>query len=103
MSAQYNTDGLFTFPTETHPITMNALESVECTIAFDVKDWREDRRSAWIYLIVFGWDEETDEVAGKFGWDLQDIERGNLMHQQWERAKEFLLKFLAAEQPKEET
>ena len=70
MSAQYNTDGLFTFPTETHPITMNALESVECTIAFDVKDWREDRRSAWIYLIVFGWDEETDEVAGKFGWDL---------------------------------
>lgn len=101
MSSPYNTDGLFTIPPETEPITTNALESIECTIAFDVKDWSTSRRDAWIYLIVYGWDEDTDEVAKKHGWDAQDIERGKKMHQQWELAKELLQKSLDADKPKE--
>lgn len=69
---------------------MNAFESIECAIAFDVRDWCEDRRSAWIYAIVFGWDYEDswDEIAKKFGWDVEDRKRANMMHEQWMKAKE---------------
>lgn len=59
MSNCFNTDGLFTVPATNGPITTNALESIECTIAFDVRDWSEDRRSQWIYFIVFGIDNES--------------------------------------------
>ena len=91
MSKQFNTDGLMVFPPDNgEPITLNALESIECAIAFDVRDWSEDRRSAWIYGIVFGWDYEDswDEVAKKFGLDEEDRKRANAMHKQWIKAKE---------------
>lgn len=90
MSNPYNTDGMLTFPqSDSGPLTTNAFESIECAIAFDVRDWAEDRRSAWIYAIVFGWDYEDawDEVAKKFGWDDKDQQRAKKMHEQWERAK----------------
>lgn len=91
MSKPYNTDGLLTFPeTDEKPITLNAFESIECAIAFDVRDWGTERRSAWIYAIVFGWDCEGSwhEFAEKFGWDEEDRQRAIEMHRQWERAKE---------------
>ncbi len=94
MSKPYNTDGLFEFPglDDEPPITMNALRSIECAIAFDVRDWAADRRSAWIYAIVFGWDYEEawDEMAKEFGWDEEDRKRASAMHEQWEKAKTFL-------------
>ena len=96
MSRQFNTDGLMVFPPDNgEPITLNAFESIECAIAFDVRDWGDDRRSAWIYAIVFGWDYEDawDEIAEKFGWDEEDRKRANMMHEQWMKAKE------AKEQP----
>ena len=91
ISRQFNTDGLMGFPPDNgEPITSNAFESIECSIAFDVRDWSEDRRSAWIYAIAFGWDYEDswDEVAKKFGWDEEDRKRANMMHEQWIKAKE---------------
>ena len=90
MSNPYNTDGMLTFPqSDSGSLTTNAFESIECAIAFDVRDWAADRRSAWIYAIVFGWDYEDawDEVAKKFGWDESDRQRAKKMHEQWERAK----------------
>ena len=95
MSKPYNTDGLFVFPSldDEPAITMNALESIECTIAFDVRDWAADRRSAWIYAIVFGWgyDGAWEEVAKEFGWDEADKKRAQAMHEQWIRAKTILM------------
>ena len=70
MSNSYHTDGMMVFPQAGQsPITNNAFESIECAIAFDVRDWSEDRRSAWIYAIVFGWDYEDswDEIAENKG------------------------------------
>ena len=90
MSDPRNTDGLTVFPPQgKKPITVNALESIECAIAFDVRDWAADKRSAWIYAIVFGWDDNDawEEVASKFGWDEEDKERAIRFHEQWERAK----------------
>ena len=90
MSDQYNTDGMIVFPKANQsPVTNNAFESIECAIAFDVRDWAEDRRSAWIYAIVFGWDYDDawNEMAEKFGWDEQDHKRAAAFHEQWEKAK----------------
>ena len=69
---------------------LNAFKSIECAIAFDVRDWLEDWRSAWIYAIVFGlgYEDSWDEVAKKFGWDEEDRKIANIMHGQWEKAKE---------------
>ena len=91
MSRQFNTDGLMVFPPDNGaPITLNAFESIECAMAFDVRDWSEDRRSAWIYAIVFGLDYEDswEEVVKKFGWDEEDRKRASMMHEQWIKAKE---------------
>ena len=96
MSRAYNTDGLMIFPEITQaPVCLNPLESIERAIAFDVKDWAESRRDAWIYAIVFGWgDPEEDdawtELCEKHGWDKEDIERAVTLHQKWEEAKEWL-------------
>lgn len=91
MSNAYNTDGLFTLPyTEGHG--EDPLESIECTIAFDVRDWSNDRRSAWIYAIVFGIDKEEDDTIERykreFHWDERDIERVKRLHANWEKLKE---------------
>ena len=92
MSNPNKTDGFFTFLAINEPITQNALESIECAIAFDVRDWGADRRSAWIYQIVFGnGDSETwEELSEDFGWDDDDKERARRMHEQWVKAKKWL-------------
>ena len=88
MSNAYNTDGLLTFPASDGEI-QNCLESIECAIAFDVRDWGNDRRSAWIYGIVFGWDEESlDEFSKQYGWDNADKIRLADLHRQWLGLKE---------------
>ena len=87
MDNSYNTDGMYGMPV----INANCLESIQRTIAFDVRDWSEDRRSAWIYGIVFGWDDAIEEVKTKFRWTDEDVERLNGYHNEWCR----LLKQLA--------
>ena len=97
MSNAYNTDGLFVFPAnDNEGCIMNAFESIECTIAFDVKDWSESRRDAWIYAIVFGWSdedeyaEENEHIMRIHNWDAADIKRAKELHRQWVLAKEFI-------------
>lgn len=87
MSDGFNTDGIYTFPQSKSPTT-NCLKSIECAIAFDVRDWSEDRRSAWIYGIVFGWDYGSEnEIRNKFHWDDEDIAKLKQYHAEWERMK----------------
>lgn len=87
MSDSYNTDGLYGLPPINQKI-QNVFDSIECTIAFDVRDWSEDRRSAWIYAIIFGLDDESwNEMFKRFRWDNADRQRAESMHEQWKRAK----------------
>lgn len=74
----------------------NPFESLECTIAFDVKDWGSDRRSAWIYGIILGWDDEEcfNEFKYKFGWDDKTIERLKKLRGNYLKAKELYEKEL---------
>ena len=74
------TDGLYGMP----DIDDNCLCSIERTIAFDVYDWSEDSRSAWIYGIVMGWDAESyQQLMQKFHWTEQNVEKNKRYHKQW--------------------
>ncbi|MCR5629922.1 hypothetical protein [Eubacterium sp.] len=79
MNSSYNTDGMYGMPV----IDTNCLKSIQMAIAFDVRDWCEDRRSAWIYGIVLGWDEALEEVKTKFRWTDEDVKKLNKYHNEW--------------------
>lgn len=91
MSNAYNTDGIFTIP-PTEGSGEDPLDSIEFAIAFDVRDWSNDRRSAWIHAIVFGIDKESEEEIARyrreFHWDDKDIERVKRLHEGWKKLKE---------------
>lgn len=72
----------------------NPLEYIEYVIAFDVRDWSEDKRLATIYAIVFGWGKENgifdawSEVQKRFGWSDEGVERLKKLHEEWKRLRE---------------
>ena len=67
----------------------NPLEYIECIIAFDVRDWGEDRRSAAIYAIVFGWgDDSLSDMKERFWWSDEGVERLKKFHEEWKRLRE---------------
>ena len=93
MSNQYNTDGLDVFPMARDTIALNAFESIKCAFAFSVRDHLLERRSAWIYFIVFGIEDELDqeawdECAKRHGWDDEDKKRVMFYHDQFANAEE---------------
>lgn len=60
-------------------------ESLKNELAFDVRDWSECRRDAWIYGIVLGWDEKSfAELKVKFGWDDSEATRLKQLHSDFE-------------------
>lgn len=63
----------------------NPLEVLECIIAFDSRDWADDKRDRMIYAIVFGWDDECYE---SFGWDEDTIAEYKKLHERFEKLKE---------------
>lgn len=80
----YETDGMYGAPV----IETNCFESIEMAMTFDVRDWSEDRRSAWIWGIVFGYEEEgLYEMKKKHGWSDEDANRLNKYHEEWKRMK----------------
>lgn len=42
----------------------NPLESLEVVLVFDSRDWAGNRRDAWIYGIICGW-ENDDPLEGE--------------------------------------
>ena len=92
MSDAYNTDGMFGMLN----IVDNCLNSIERAIAFDCRDWTSDRRSAWIYFIIFGIDEEDkckQEMIDHFNWDEDDFKVLEIYHKQWLELNEVAQKY----------
>ena len=47
----------------------DAMESLRSVIATDPRDWSIDRRDAWIWGLVIGWDQGSlDELKKIHGW-----------------------------------
>lgn len=70
------------------------LESIRNLIAFDSRDWAQERAGAWLYGIVFGWDghdELEDEgamdlVAARHGWTPEHVARLRILHERFAEA-----------------
>ncbi len=64
--------------------TLNPLESIECTIAFSSRDMSSDKRDAWLYGIILGWDDESlEEFQEKFNWTDLTIKRLRILHENY--------------------
>lgn len=59
----------------------NPLESIHDCIVFSCRDWAKDKRSAWIYGIVVGWDSDSyEEMMEKFKWSEEEVKRNIVLH-----------------------
>ncbi|NYD39920.1 hypothetical protein [Nocardioides panaciterrulae] len=67
-------------------------ESLRRLLAFNSRDWAQDRADAWLWGVVLGWDadenevgEESamDEVAARHGWDASEVARLRRLHAQF--------------------
>lgn len=66
-------------------ITTNALESIENVLAFSSRDWSVDKRDAWLWGIVYGWDDPDspdamEEVVALHGWTPEEVARLRGLH-----------------------
>lgn len=59
----------------------NPLEALQKAIAFSSRDWATEKRDAWVYGIILGWDDNCyPEFNRKFGWDKETFERVQRLH-----------------------
>lgn len=66
----------------------NPLESLSVTIPFSPRDWGIEKRDAWVYGIVCGWDDDCRaEFEKKFGWDDATFSRLNRLHERFEEMR----------------
>lgn len=68
-----------------------AIDQLHNTMVFDSRDWALNRRDAWLYGIVVGWDLDDDvdpahdegamdDTAARHGWDPDTITRLRRLH-----------------------
>jgi hypothetical protein len=75
-------------------MSVNPFESLKDTIAFDSLDYGMNKRSAWIYGIVMGWDDPSlQELEAKGFWNAQQSLRLKQLHTNFKQcAKDFKVK-----------
>lgn len=62
------------------------LQSIADTIACDVRDWSDNKRSAWIFGIVHGWDRGSlKEFKIRFKWSDNDIARLKRLNRRYKK------------------
>lgn len=62
----------------------NPLESIHNCIAFDVMDWSQNKRHAWMYGIVCGWDEPAyTTLMSIHGWSYNEVSRNKELHKNY--------------------
>lgn len=66
--------------------TLDPLDSLSITLAFATKDWSEQRRDAWIYGIVCGWDMASmHELEDKGFWNKDVSKRLRKLHKNFKK------------------
>jgi len=62
----------------------NWKESLHSCLVHHARDWAANRRDAWLWGIIVGWDDESlDELKKDFGWDDETIARLKRLRQQY--------------------
>lgn len=69
-----------------------SLASAARTMAFHVRDWGAERRDAWLWGILCGWDgddgDSMSECVTAFGWSPSEVMRLRRLHAVVARAVE---------------
>jgi hypothetical protein len=67
---------------QTKTTTMREVrESLARAIAFDSADWSQNKRMAWIYGVVLGWNSDAmAEVAALHNWNADTVARIRRLH-----------------------
>lgn len=74
-------------PDTTTPTAAEALQSAGDCLAFHPRDWSVDRRDAWLWGVIVGWDQDSLwELAAKHGWSAEEVERLQGLHAALEAA-----------------
>ena len=69
--------------------TLSPFESLYDCIVFDSRDWSIDRKDAWIYGIVVGWNEKSlNELSEKHGWDEKTCTRLKILRAGFKQFRE---------------
>ena len=64
----------------------NPIESLKNTIPFSSMDWSTEKRNAWVYGIVCGWDDDCfSEFNKRFHWDKDTWDRLKRLHDLFNR------------------
>ena len=66
------------------PITC-AGESIRTCMAQHVRDWSADRRDAWLWGIVFGWEGCWESIAKQHRWTDETVSRLKQLHEQFKK------------------
>jgi predicted protein tyrosine phosphatase len=66
----------------------NPFKSLEASMAFDSRDWSTDKRDAWNYGIICGWDDAWDDIALMHGWTVSAVERLQRLHERYIAARD---------------
>jgi hypothetical protein len=60
------------------------IESLRSCLAFSSRDWSNNHRDAWLYGVVFGWDENSiAELKAKHKWSSSEVERLNRLRKKF--------------------
>lgn len=69
----------------------NPLEALYIQQTSDSKDLSLDKRDAWRYGIIVGWDNASyEELAIKHQWRPEDIDRNKRLHTKYIQAWKFI-------------
>lgn len=56
-------------------------KSLRWVLAFAVRDWSQNRRDAWLWGIIHGWDDEAmAEMASQHDWTPEACARLRRLH-----------------------
>ncbi len=62
----------------------NPFESLQNCIAFHSRDWARDKRDAWVYGVIVGWDDASlKELAFKHCWYDETVARLKRLHERY--------------------
>ncbi len=70
-------------------MTDSPFESIKSCMAFHARDWSKDRRDAWMYGVVCGWDDAAmSEVAEAHGWGPGQVARLRVLRERFVAVQE---------------
>jgi hypothetical protein len=64
----------------------DSLESIKNCIVFSPRDWSLDKRDAWMYGIVVGWDNlSLYDLSIRHGWSVESVARLRQLRNEFEQ------------------